>query len=57
MRRNYKPQTFDFSYPCPHCKAKIEPAQILRVDGERCKCPHCGELYVEEQKAPRVSTS
>ena len=26
---------------CPACGGLIEPRQMLRVDGERIRCPHC----------------
>jgi len=26
---------------CPKCQAEIEPSQILRINFEEIKCPHC----------------
>jgi hypothetical protein len=40
---------------CPHCTAKIGPEKCKRVDGERLKCPWCGETFVprRQKEKPR----
>jgi len=29
---------------CPSCGASISPAEIVRVDSERMRCPTCGHV-------------
>jgi DNA-directed RNA polymerase subunit RPC12/RpoP len=43
MRRNRRidPKSFDLTTECPECHYKIPPNELLRVDGERMRCPHC----------------
>jgi DNA-directed RNA polymerase subunit RPC12/RpoP len=35
---------------CPHCTAKIGPEEYKRVDGERLRCPWCGETFVPRRQ-------
>jgi uncharacterized Zn finger protein len=30
---------------CPSCEHSISPAEILRVDSERMRCPKCGLVF------------
>ena len=30
---------------CPLCGYSITPAEIVRIDFERQKCPKCGEIF------------
>ncbi len=30
---------------CPKCGCSITPAEIVRIDFERQKCPKCGETF------------
>lgn len=30
---------------CPSCGASISPAEIVRVDSERMRCPKCGHIF------------
>jgi hypothetical protein len=39
--RSYDPTKFDLSTQCPECGYKIQPHELLRIDGERIHCPHC----------------
>jgi predicted Zn finger-like uncharacterized protein len=32
---------YDLTFSCPECGYKIKPSEILRVDGERVRCPAC----------------
>ena len=31
---------------CPKCGRVITPAEVVRVDFERQRCPACGEVFV-----------
>jgi len=44
MRRGRRvdPRSFDLTHPCPACGYKIPPAELLRVDGIKIRCPKCG---------------
>ena len=43
MRRGRRidPKSFDLSTECPECRYKVQPHELLRVDGERIRCPNC----------------
>jgi predicted Zn finger-like uncharacterized protein len=43
MRRSRRldPKSFDLSIECPECHYKVQPHELLRVDGERVRCPNC----------------
>jgi DNA-directed RNA polymerase subunit RPC12/RpoP len=43
MRRSRRidPKSFDLTTECPECHYKIPPSELLHVDGERIRCPHC----------------
>jgi ribosomal protein S27AE len=30
---------------CPSCGYSITPAEIVRVDAERMRCPKCGSVF------------
>jgi rubredoxin len=30
---------------CPECGYSISPAQIMRIDFERMRCPECGAVF------------
>jgi predicted RNA-binding Zn-ribbon protein involved in translation (DUF1610 family) len=30
---------------CPSCGYPITPAEVVRIDFERQKCPKCGEVF------------
>lgn len=30
---------------CPSCEASISPAEIVRVDSERMRCPKCRSVF------------
>jgi predicted RNA-binding Zn-ribbon protein involved in translation (DUF1610 family) len=30
---------------CPSCGFSIPPAEIVRVDSERMRCPKCGHVF------------
>jgi predicted Zn finger-like uncharacterized protein len=34
---------------CPHCTARVEPDEQIRVDGETMKCPWCEETFVSKR--------
>jgi predicted RNA-binding Zn-ribbon protein involved in translation (DUF1610 family) len=36
---------------CPFCGVSISPAEIVRVDSERMRCPKCGHVF-EAGKSP-----
>jgi predicted RNA-binding Zn-ribbon protein involved in translation (DUF1610 family) len=44
-RRKYEISIESLSDTCPHCVKLIHPAQIARLDFERLRCPHCGQIY------------
>ena len=35
---------------CPHCSARIEPGEQIRVNGKKMKCPWCGERFEPNAK-------
>jgi len=35
---------------CPKCTAEIEPSQILRINFEEIKCPHCDSIVKPQRK-------
>jgi len=35
---------------CTECGYKIQPSELLRVDGTRCRCPQCGAEFVPKSK-------
>jgi len=35
---------------CTECGHKIQPSELLFVDGKRCRCPQCGALFEPEKK-------
>jgi predicted RNA-binding Zn-ribbon protein involved in translation (DUF1610 family) len=37
--------------PCTQCGYKIQPSELLRVDGRLCRCPHCGVDFEPVKKA------
>jgi ribosomal protein S27AE len=39
---------------CPSCGYSITPAEIVRIDFERQKCPKCGETFDARKKLRRV---
>jgi uncharacterized protein (UPF0212 family) len=30
---------------CPECGYSMSPAEIVRIDFERMKCPKCGKIF------------
>ena len=53
MRRTRTdPTIFDLTFPCPECGYKIKPSEILRVDGERVRCPACKRDVLYGTKKP-----
>jgi len=38
---------------CPSCGFSISPAEIVRVDSERMRCPKCGHVF-EAGRSPDV---
>ena len=30
---------------CPKCECSISPAEIVRIDSERMRCPKCGHTF------------
>jgi ribosomal protein S27AE len=30
---------------CPLCGCSISPAEVLRIDFDRMRCPNCGEIF------------
>jgi DNA-directed RNA polymerase subunit RPC12/RpoP len=59
MRRNRRidPKTFDLTTPCPECGYKIPPNELLRIDGERMRCPACKRDVLIPQKGTSVVTA
>jgi hypothetical protein len=51
------PKTFDISVPCPGCAYPIQPAEILRTDGENAGCPKCDLIFdYDRNRKPSPST-
>ncbi len=38
---------------CPSCGYSISPAEIVRIDFERMKCPKCGEIFAAKSQVVR----
>jgi ribosomal protein S27AE len=38
---------------CPKCGYSISPAQIVRIDFERMRCPECGAVFVAKAEPAR----
>jgi ribosomal protein S27AE len=38
---------------CPSCGYSISPAEIVRIDFERQKCPKCGEVFAVKSVTAR----
>jgi predicted Zn finger-like uncharacterized protein len=34
-----------YTQTCPHCQAVIHVRDVINLDGERNRCPKCGEAY------------
>jgi len=43
VRRSHRidPKSFDLTTPCAECGYKIHPNELMRLDGERVRCPAC----------------
>jgi DNA-directed RNA polymerase subunit RPC12/RpoP len=52
-RTRTNPKDFDHAFPCQHCGYRIQPHELLRVDGEHVQCPKCGKesLYAPKKGA------
>jgi len=37
---------------CPSCGYSITPAEIVRIDSERMRCPKCGTVFDAKPYAP-----
>ncbi len=35
---------------CPHCGFTISPAELVRIDSERVRCPSCRKDLVRKKK-------
>jgi hypothetical protein len=35
---------------CTECGYKVQPSEVLYVDGKRCRCPQCGADFEPESK-------
>jgi ssDNA-binding Zn-finger/Zn-ribbon topoisomerase 1 len=56
MRRNRRidPKSFDLSTDCPECHYKVQPHELLRVDGERMRCPNCKQdVLIPTKRSPQ----
>jgi ribosomal protein S27AE len=38
---------------CPKCGYSISPAQIMRIDSERMRCPECGAVFAAKSEPVR----
>ena len=38
---------------CPKCGNSISPAQIMRIDSERMRCPECGAVFAPKSEPVR----
>ena len=38
---------------CPSCGYSISPAEIVRIDFERQKCPKCGGVFMAKAQTVR----
>ena len=36
---------------CPKCEYSISPAQIMRIDCDRMRCPECGHVFAAKAEA------
>ena len=46
------PTKFDLTFPCPECGYRIKPSELLRVDGEKVRCPACKKDVLYGTKKP-----
>ena len=37
---------------CPHCTARIEPGEQIRIDWEHMECPWCEEKFISLRLSP-----
>jgi predicted Zn finger-like uncharacterized protein len=42
---------------CTECGASIPPNEQERIDSGHMRCPHCGKMFIQEQKSPPIRTS
>jgi hypothetical protein len=52
MARKIDLSGFKFDDTCPNCGKDIHPSQMLRLDSERKRCPHCGGEYTVTPAKP-----
>jgi ribosomal protein S27AE len=38
---------------CPKCGYSISPAQIMRIDFDRMRCPECGAVFAAKAEPAR----
>ena len=43
--RRTDPRSFDLTTPCPNCRYKIPPAEILRTGWSTIRCPACKQEF------------
>jgi len=47
MAPRFKGPNFDLSQPCPLCRHKIQPNELLRLASHIIKCSKCGGVFDE----------
>jgi hypothetical protein len=59
MRRNrrFDPTKFDLTTECPECHYKVPPAEMMRLDSERMRCPSCKQDVMVPTKGAASGTA